>query len=787
VPKTLVVRCVFIAFAGAMSHLPYAYADGEAPSAGMEGSATPQGKAFDDENAESQVSSGKLQEVVVNARRREEDIQTVPLTVIAISQQALQAENVQTLNDLTYLVPSLTGTTNIPNGVRLSLRGQGPTGNASWPAVVEFMNEVPIPNFPSGSNSTGPGLFFDLESVQVLEGPQGTLFGKGSPGGDILLQSARPTNDFGGRVQVSYGNYSDKEVDGAFNLPLINDVLLARIAFNTQLRDGYTHVLGEPSYPNGVDADNRDSQSVRATLVFRPTDWIQNDLILLNSEYSSRDIYGVLTEVIPGGPIATQYPQITALLAQQQGLGIRTAIPISVDAVANGFSKSVTNITRVTLPYDLTLKNIFGYHQENQVLSSDQDNSVIPYFDVYATPRSQTVTQESEELQLAGKTFGDRLDWIVGGFYEDQPPPGEYTVENLRVEGNSQYDVNRSGQDSRALYAHGIYDLSLILPGVRLNAGIRYTKDDYSYSVFNNSAAGAGFCVGDPDSCLTGTPTTTRGNSHALTWVAGVDDQITANTLLYLTSSKGYRPGGDNGANILAGGNLPSFGPEYVTEEELGIKSDWKLADVPIRTNADVWYQDYTDIQETVAHGPNLSYTQNAGLAHLWGAELEAVAEITADLELGVTYDHGTIQYKSFAAGVSPAAIAALEATRTFNFPPNKYGVNARYRLPLADEVGDLSVRANWHWQATSGDTSVANGFGLTHSFGLLNMTADWSSVYGKPFDVSLFASNLLNKVYVTQAVPSFEPSAFGYGNELYGEPRMYGIRVRYRFGADAK
>jgi iron complex outermembrane recepter protein len=742
--------------------------------------------AFAETTSSSDDQSGKLEEIIVNARRRDEDIQKVPVTVIAVSQETLQAQNVQNLNDITYLVPSLTATTNIPNAVRLSLRGQGPTGNASFPAVVEFMNEVPIPNFVSGAQSNGPGLFFDLENVQILEGPQGTLFGKGSPGGDILLQSARPTNEFGGRVQVSYGNYNDREIDGAFNLPIISDVLLTRIAFNSQQRDGYTHILGEPSYPNGIDGDNRDSQSVRGTVVFKPSDWFQNDLILLNSQYSSRATYGVLTEVVPGSPIAIAYPQIGALFAQQQALGIRTVIPISVDDVANGFSKSVTDIAKASLPNEMTIKNIFGYHQENEVLAADQDNTVIPYFDVYATPRSQTITQYSDEIQLAGKSFGDRFDWIAGGFYEDQPKPGTYTVENLRVPGNTQYDVQRYGQNSKAIYAHGIYDLTTWIPNVRINAGVRYTWDYYAEDVFSNSAPGAGFCVGPPNSCITGPVTPNTAHSQALTWLAGIDDQITPDTLLYLTSSKGYRPGGSNGANILSGGNLPSFGPEFVTEEELGIKSDWKVANIPIRTNADLWFQDYSDIQEVVAHGA-ISYTQNAGKAYLWGAELQATAELTASLEVGVTYDHGTIQYKSFEAGVSAGTIENLQLTRTLNFPPNKYGLTARYRLPVPSDAGDVSVRANWHWQATSGDETLTNGMGLVHAFGLLNMNADWNNVYGKSFDVSLFVSNLLNKDYVTQAVPSFEPGAFGYGNEIFGEPRMYGIRVKYRFGGEAK
>lgn len=744
----------------------------------------PLGVAADDAASVSGVeSSDKLEEIMVIARRREENAQTVPIAITVISQQALQDSNVQTLNDLTYLVPSLSGTTNIPNAVRLALRGQGESGNAAQAGVIMYLNEVPIPNFASGAISTGPGMFFDLESVQVLKGPQGTLFGKNSVGGDILLQTARPTNEAGGSVQLSYGNYNDREVDGAVNIPIVDNVLLARIAFNTQLRDGYTHILGEPNYPNGIDGDNRDSQSIRATITFRPNDWFQSDLIVTDAEYKSRGTYGVLVELIQGGAIEKLYPSVTALFAEQQALGIRTAIPINVNDEADGYTRSLTNITRANLSNDLTIRNILSFHQENESLAADQDNTVLPFFDVYALPRIQTVTQWTEELQLLGLSLGKHLNWTVGAFYQDQPMPSEWTVENINVYGNPDFNLNRAGLLSKAVYAQGTYDLSLLIPGVKFTAGVRYTEDSNSES----TRGGSGFCVGPAGDCGIGTGSYTHGKSHAIPWTFGLDYQVSSDTLLYLTSRRGYRPGGYNGPNPVTHLPNPAFGPEYVTDAELGIKTDFRVGSVPIRTNADVWHQNYTDIQEPELISQGNTPTMNAGSANLWGAELEAHALLTDDLQLGLTYNHSNLQYKTFNPGVPAATISALQETTTFNNPPNKYGINLRYHLPLAGDIGNLSVRAIWNWQATSGDYSVPNNFGLTKAFGLLNMTADWKGIYGRPLDLSLFASNLLNRVYVTQAVPSFEPLFFGYGNEMFGEPRMYGIRVRYRFGAEAR
>lgn len=734
---------------------------------------------------ESDASDGskQLQEIMVIARRREENVQTVPIAITVLSQQTLQDNNVQTLNDLTYLVPSLSGTTNIPNAVRLSLRGQGESGNAAQPGVIMYLNEVPIPNFASGAISTGPGMFFDLESVQVLKGPQGTLFGKNSVGGAILLQTARPTNESGGSVQLSYGNYNDREIDGAVNIPIIKDVLLTRIAFNMQKRDGYTHLLGEPAHPNGIDGDNRDSQSIRATITFRPNESFQSDLIATDSEYRSRGTYGVLVELIPGGAISKLYPNVTALFAQQQALGIRTAIPINVNDQANGYTRSLTNISKFSLPRDITIRNILSFHQENESLAADQDNTVLPFFDVYALPRDQTLSQWTEELQVLGRSFDQHLNWTMGVFWQDQAMPRDWTVENINVFGGPDFNINKQGLLSRAVYAQGTYDLAPFIPGLKFTAGIRYTQDSNSSSYLG----GSGVCQGPAGNCGTGTPSTTHGKSHAIPWTVGLDYQLTNDTLLYLTSRRGYRPGGYNGPDPVTQLPNPAYGPEYVTDVEFGVKSTLHVGTAPIRMDADVWRQNYTDIQEPELISQGNTPTMNAGSAHLWGAELEATALLTDKLQLGVTYDHSNLQYRSFNSGVPQGTIAALLSTTTFNNPPNKYGVNLRYRLPMPSEAGNLAVKAVWNWQQSSGDYSVPGGYGLTHAFGLLNGTLDWNGIYGTPLDLTLFASNILDKTYVTQAVPSFEPLFFGYGNEIFGEPRMYGLRVRFHFGAETK
>lgn len=738
-------------------------------------------------DAESSAKSNQLTEVIVTARRLKEDAQTVPVTVQVISQDTLKQQNITSVGDLQYLVPGLAGITNTPNAIRLTLRGQGALGNLSYPGVIFFENGVPTPWFGGGGQNSGPGMFFDIENVQVLKGPQGTLFGLGSAGGDILVNSVRPSNDWGGYVDVGVGNYNDRELDTAFNVPIIPDVLLTRIAYTSQTRDGYTRILGTPSNPQGIDGDNRDTQSLRVTVAFKPTDWFRNDLIWTDEQFSGRGVFGVLSYLVPGGQFATKYPAVAALYAEQQGLGIRTVIPISVDPVADGYSRSLTNISLFNLGDNITIKNIFSFDEENNTFAGDQDNTVYPWYDVYSYPYSKTIWQYSDELQLAGANFNSRLHWIAGAFYLTQPEdldnPSHYSVTQTTILGAQGYGVGTTGSKSRAVFGHLIYDLSDLVHGLSVNGGARSSTDSYT----NHSWGGPGVCEGSAYSCTSGiTPSSGSGSSKATTWTAGIQEQISAKTMVYVTSSKGYRPGGANGFSTVINAQLPAFDPEYVLETDLGIKSDWKIGSMPLRTNVALWHQDYDDIQEQVIHplAEGGAYTQNAGSANFNGYEIEAWAFPTTNIEIGANFAHISKHYTHFLPGVDETAIAQLNATKTLGDPPEKLNAFVRYQLPVRSDAGEVFVRADYNWQAASGWLGIPENLGVQRAFGLLNLSATWQEVYGKPYDVELWMSNATNQVYSTQAVQAWMPEYLGYGDTLYGEPRMYGVRVKYHFGA---
>ena len=262
--------------------------------------------------------------------------------------------------------------------------------------------------------------------------------------------------------------------------------------------------------------------------------------------------------------------------------------------------------------------------------------------------------------------------------------------------------------------------------------------------------------------------------SQAPTYTAGLDYKPSRNALLYFVTRRGYRAGGQNGE-----GPNTVFSPEYVTDYEVGSKLDVKLAGMPLRLNTALYYQDYTNIQvqqQIIFQNTPISITSNGATARQWGAEIEAQLNVTDRLQLAVNYDHLNFKYKSVAPGVD---LATLELSAAQGRPPNKFSASASYLVPIAPRLGSLSIQANYAWQATSGNFLDPVG-GITPAFSLLNVSADWKHVAGSPIDLSVYMSNVGNKLYSLGGFGSY--ASLGYELSRYGDPRLYGFRIRYNF-----
>jgi iron complex outermembrane recepter protein len=740
----------------------------------------------------SQSDKSDLGEITVTARRREENLNTVPVAITALTGAELRSKGVETAADLQNFVPSLSVSSSGPtrDDYIFAIRGMGPTGGSGPGAVlggggtgvVAYFAEVP-------TTAAGPGLFYDLENVQVIEGPQGTLFGKNTTGGAILFVPRKPTNDFEGYVDASAGNYNMKSATVAVNVPLIDDELLVRFSAEGQKRDGFTVDRG-PFYP-GKDYDNRNFWAGRLSIVFRPIDAVENYTIVSVLDSDEHGDGFVLSAVNPAGPFAAQ---LLPILAQQQAAGVRST-SLSDDEVDHRYNYGIINTTRWSLSEAVQFKNIFSYQVEKWRNSEDIDGSPLILDDLVTPEGAAWHTQVgtyTEEPQLQGTSLGGNLKWTVGAYYEDghNIAPQPYEVEV--AEGNfiiRQADQTNS-ERSRGLYGQTTYDLGALsdaLEKLKLTTGYRYTWDNYGYGIQSYSPSTGNGCLTSPgtypaSSCLF----SSAGSSSGSSWTLGLDYQWTPDSVVYVRSGRGYVPGGFNPSfGFTPGGVLTPqyrFAPESVIDVEVGAKSRFTLWGAPAQVETDVFRSDYKDIQrlvsETLPGGIESNFTTNASAAVIEGFEFQGSVLPVRSLKLNAScsYNHG--KYTE----INPAAAPSLIGIPFAYLPASKASVGATYTLPFDAASGGVDVSAVYSYQSRFFDAPAVQPMDYISGYGLLNLRLEWNDILRSSVDAALFVTNAANKVYRVGQYSSYVSD--GYITSFYGEPRMFGGELRYRFGA---
>src|SRR5579883_2101579 len=764
-----------------------------------------------------------LEEIVVTARRREEKLQTVPISISAVSGDQLKAHEIANAVDLGKLIPALNTAETNRDTEGYTIRGMsnnnaGPQGQS--PIVTPYFAEVPYPIGDGG----GPGRFFDLENVQVLKGPQGTLFGRNSAGGAVLFQPKKPTNEFEGYVSAQFGNYGDFEQEAAVNIPVIDEKLLVRIAGNRGQRDGFTTDLS-----TGKDLDNRDYWAGRVSVTMRPTDDFENDLVadsLYSDTNGSSEVVAALNPAFvlttinlgplgkvpltlgtgpsysgllnPSTQIATAlagkaagafalFPgtEVSRIIAQQQALGPRQVVTGVSDPIEKYISQGIEDTARWDLTEEIALRNIFGYRTYKQLIRSDFDGTILPLIQT-REPNGWNIdlAQYTEELQLQGKSFDDSLVWVAGVFGLYSHAGG--LNHNITIAfGSANFGRNAPTSRSEAAYAQATYDLGHsfdALQGLKFTAGYRFTWDYRQINSVGTNASGACSAIGADKNC----DISVESHGSEPSWTLGLDYQLTPDTLLYVTSRRGFRAGGLNGNAVVP--SEISFKPETVMDVELGVKSDWQIFGVKARTNVDLYSADYENKQqsqafETVINGqtaiPNLIV--NAGNATIRGADADFTVIPLTGLELTASWAYTQAYFDKYLIVATGQSVPG----QTYPFvPQNKLSVGAHYTLPIPDDYGEVSVGALLAYQSHQylgvfpSDPPQATVGG---SYSTLDLNLDWNNVWRYPIDVSLFATNVTNQVYKLGGYPIY--GVGGFASFVYGEPQMYGVKIKYRFG----
>jgi len=769
--------------------------------------------------AQSSEPTGGVDEIIVTARRVAENIQKVPISITAISSAQLEKRAIFNDTDLQSAVPGLViHSSGNSNQFNYAIRGQSvDTYTNSPPAVVAYINEVPI-------KTNGASTLFDLKSIQVLKGPQGTLFGRNTTGGAILYQTAGPSDTFDGYVKARYGNYDSKYVEGAVSIPL-GDIGGIRLAA------AYT---GGGAYQEDLLNDrfvgDKDIKSFRGTLTLKLSDSITNTTVVQHNDeggtniisvvysaYTCPQLYtgadGVTRDVgalesagnmcsfVPSNPgfqayIAANpklYPGgVYGWLAYQKALGpYKTYADISLYHRAD--STFVTNTTTFEVSPDLTIKNVFGYNSNYADDSFDYD--AFPYFifenEGLPTPggllRSNErgyitdTTQFSEELQLQGKAFDGRLNFVVGGYYSWQK---DYHESNLAysyllptgLATPVAFAYNAENKDtSYAAFAQGTFKAT---DKLSLTAGFRYTWEKLTQEQRPRSAYYP-FVGLAPE----------KQTSSSPSWLVSLDYQATDDLLFYITHRGSWRTGGFNW-NVFPvnlpgdqGGNV--FVPEKTKDVEIGMKYSGNGLGVPVTFNIDFYNQWTTNVQRAAyvvnpLNGTVNLFTVNVPKAQTTGVELAASITPAPWLTLGVSGAYTNARFTDGRVNV----IGVAGVFGPFADAP-KWTGNAYFDITheLSGNAGVLTFHGEVYGQTedTFSNTAYTTAPDTTlPGYALVNGRISWANIMGSRITASFYVRNLFNKEYFGGGNGSGPGS--GSNSAVPGVPRMFGGELGIKF-----
>ena len=769
-----------------------------------------------------EATAGRIEDsgdIVVTARRTAENIQSTPVSVVAFGAESLRQATIRDTQDLLIKTPGvfLAGSGGRLNS-NFSIRGQSKAlaGNSA-PGVISYFAEVPQPTVGSSVPT------YDLSSVQVLKGPQGTLFGRNTTGGAILYYPTAPTYAFTGYALGGVSNYDGRILEGALNLPIVDDKVALRIAGQYQKRDGYTKNIGI-----GGDADDLDSRAVRASLLIEPTDAIRNTTIF--DYYRSFTVGGgsVLFNVLSTPSALTATGTLAAAQAQlalQRARGPRV-INSDVDAFEHVRRLGVTNRTEIDVTTDVTFVNIFGYRRVKADYYSSVDGLPTLISDgTGAIPRGLPVTvvggrqtantqQFTDEVQLKGKLFDDKLDWLVGGFYlksEPTGPSGTYIpVFILPGITNAPFNYNFYTEKSKAVFGNIGYALDGLVDGLKFNAGFRYTWDDISSCVGGGTSPDP---VVSPAACRNGDPairnsSNNKTSSKAPTWQIGFDWKASDAIFLYVVTRRGYREGGIN-SPTLAGRLAPfqSFDPEKVTDVEAGVRSDFKAGDVAIRFNASPFVGWYSNVQVPIsglntqascsltapggtdaprspdgdcnaANDPSGgTLLVNAGKTRVAGVDLSGRIQPTQTLSFDVGATFLDLKSRSLTLPTSLTPYLVVQAVPFNLVAKTTVTAGGRWTLPLPESFATGVLSADYYHSSR-----VRSSDAILPAYDLVNARFDLNGIAGTHVDAGIYVRNLFNKKYLASA--NVGSNQLGIGSGFYGAPRIYGLELRFRFGA---
>ena len=758
----------------------------------------------------------ELGEVIVTAQRRSESLERTPVAVSVLSADTLAQRAIVTESDLQEAAPGLTvRASQNSNQLNYALRGQSLDAfSGTRPGVLPYVDEVQV------GGGGGASAFYDLSSIQLLKGPQGTLFGRNATGGAVVFTTAKPTDELGGYITGRLGNYDLRYVEGAFNVPMLDDRVLLRISGFRNKRDGYQEDLFLEERTGAVDR-----YGLRTSLTIKFNDAIRNDFVADYYHSAGNSVEGPLYNLNPKGAIplialtnfgnAAQFDAIiSAFVAGAGGPPNAGAGAAAQYAAANprldpgGLASYLTtqaargpyqvesnspntyhaentiisNITSIDVAEDAQIRNILGHTKIDNTNIGDIDGT--PYgIDDFGDITNLT-DQFSEELQLLGKADAKKLAYVTGLYYSDESNIYTNTGKILTfpIIASAQSYAAKTTNKTYAAYGQGTYDLSDLtgLAGLGFTAGARYTDEKVGLQTLPQDIS-----FTDPAAeQATYEPDQSKSYKN-LSWTFGTQEQLNNNLLLYVASRRSYRNGGYNTSERPVPGlgtqGGDGYGRETVTDFELGSKFQGELAGLPVRANLAV-YQDWVENSQRVAYtivaGSPAAVTVNVPRASVKGVEFDGTVSPAGWLQLGVSGSYTNAAFTSNLVSIDGGTPVVFG---TYPDTPRWSGTAfGEVFVPVSGNL-EASLRGDVFGQTGTYFSSTANtnpGAALP-GYKLVNFRLALGDDR-KGWTVSFNIKNAFNEVYYVGGIALGE--LFQLNTAVPGEPRTYFGEVRYKF-----
>lgn len=697
-----------------------------------------------------QAQDFAIEEVIVTAQKRAESLQDVPIAISAFNQDMLKEAGINGIDNVAQFTPGFSLTSYNKSSPQPYIRGIGTnsSGAGDDASVAMFIDDVYISR--AGAYDSN---LFDLERVEVLRGPQGTLYGKNVVGGAINITTRKPnTENFEASVRVDAGNFDKRSLQAFVSGPL-SDTLAAKASYSNSQRDGFV----TNTVTNNTLRDE-DSQAGRFGLLWDASDELS---VSWNADASKVRESGV-GRVLIGEPLL-------GMPALGPSLGKRD----KTETTNDGFTNRDIWGTSVKVEWEQdygTWTSVTAYRTSDYDFQDDLVPALdlltganLNYFTNYTEEREKQISQE---LRLASNS-DSALEWTVGLYYfKDEIDRLETwdtsLVGTLLGVGISRGQVDGSNEtDSKAAFAQ----LSYNLDDWRFTVGGRYTRETKDATL-----VGAGF---EPIYLGLTAPFSAQASKSWSNFSGkfSIDYTGMENALVYFSMGEGFKSGAFNSIAGTKAKAEEALNPELATQMELGIKSQW--FDNRLRVNAVAFDIVYEDLQVFHAVGLDV-FVENAGEANSRGVELEIIALPVENLELSGSYSYLDARYDTFITG--GVDNSGNQLTRA---PKNSYTLSASYHLAAAS-FGDFNFRVDYinqglmHMSVSNSDIAILEGYELFNArIELLAKEDDW--------EVAVWGKNLADKEY---SIHSADLSNLGSAtrSDIQGDPRTFGVSFTYNF-----